>query len=126
MSRNDIVSFTNSRIAIPLLQDIIDETALKIIASIIDIPKNVFRICYGNKIPLSSTYRKIKTLQHDGLVSVEKIEIDDKGIKITFCRSNIKSLDFNLKKESVLLQFEQNDAFLSNNYYVPLQLNNNK
>jgi predicted methyltransferase len=114
MLKNDLVSLNDGRIAIPLLQNIIDETALKIISSIIDAPKNVFQICYDNKIPLSSTYRKIRKLQQEGLVSIEKIEVDGKGRRVALYRSKIKSLDFNLKKESVLLQFEKNDGFLNN------------
>ena len=113
MLTNDLVALNNNRIAIPLLQNIIDETTLKIISSIIDAPKNVFQICYDNKIPLSSTYRKIRKLQQGGLVSIEKIEVDGKGKRVALYRSKIKSLGFNLKKESILLQFEQNDGFLS-------------
>jgi hypothetical protein len=45
-------------------------------------------------------------------VSVEKIEIDGKGRKVLFYRSNIKSLDFNLKKDRILLHFDGNDTGL--------------
>src|ERR687891_33036 len=114
MLRNEFVRLSDSNTVIPLLQDIIDETTLKIISSTIDAPKNVFQICYDNKIPLSSTYRKIRKLQQEGLVSIEKIETDGKGRRVALYRSKIKSLDFNLKKESVLLQFETNDGFLNN------------
>jgi predicted methyltransferase len=109
MMENNFVSLSDIRIAIPLLQDIVDESALKIISSIIDIEKNVFQICFENKLPLSSTYKKIRRLQSDGLVSVEKIDIDGKGRKVVFYKSKIKSLDFNLKKEGILLQFGRND-----------------
>jgi len=109
MLRNDLLSLSDSRIALPLLRDIIDETALKVISSTIDVAKNVFQICYENKIPLSSTYKKVRKLQNDGLVSVEKIEIDGKGRKVLLYRSNIKSLDFNLKKDRILLHFDGND-----------------
>jgi predicted methyltransferase len=109
MLRNDLLSLSDTRIAIPLLRSIIDKTALKVILSTIDVAKNVFQICYENKIPLSSTYKKVRKLQHDGLVSVEKIEIDGKGRKVLFYRSNIKSLDFNLKKDRILLHFDGND-----------------
>ena len=106
---NNFVSLSDIRIAIPLLQDIVDESALKIISSIIDIEKNVFQISFQNKLPLSSTYKKIRKLQSDGLVSVEKIDIDGRGKKVVFYKSNIKSLDFNLKKEGIILQFGRND-----------------
>jgi hypothetical protein len=106
---NRLISLSDARVAIPILQDIIDESALKIISSIIDAEKNVFQICYENKLPVSSTYRKIRKLHHDGLVSVEKIDIDGKGRKVIFYKSKIKSLDFNLKKDGILLQFDSND-----------------
>jgi hypothetical protein len=109
MMENTFVSLRDMRIAIPLLQDIIDESSLKIISSIIDIEKNVFQISFQNKLPLSSTYKKIRKLQSDGLVSVEKIDIDGRGKKVVFYKSNIKSLDFNLKKEGIILQFGRND-----------------
>jgi hypothetical protein len=109
MMENTFVSLRDMRIAIPLLQDIIDESSLKIISSIIDIEKNVFQISFQNKLPLSSTYKKIRKLQSNGLVSVEKIDIDGRGKKVVFYKSNIKSLDFNLKKEGIILQFGRND-----------------
>src|SRR5215207_7442658 len=109
MAEHNLISLSDIRIAIPILQDIIDESALKIISSIIDIEKNVFQICYENKLPLSSTYKKIRKLNNDGLVSVGKIDIDDKGRKVVFYKSKIKSLDFNLKIDGILLQFDRSD-----------------
>jgi hypothetical protein len=48
MAEHNLISLSDIRIAIPILQDIIDESALKIISSNIDIEKNVFQICYEN------------------------------------------------------------------------------
>ena len=109
MAENNLINLSDIQIVLPILQDIIDESALKIISSIIDIEKNVFQICYENKLPLSSTYKKVRKLHNDGLVSVGKIDIDDRGRKVVFYRSKIKSLDFNLKKDGILLQFDRND-----------------
>jgi predicted methyltransferase len=109
MAENNLINLSDIQIVLPILQDIIDESALKIISSIIDIEKNVFQICYENKLPLSSTYKKVRKLHNDGLVSVGKIDIDDRGRKVAFYRSKIKSLDFNLKKDGILLQFDRND-----------------
>ncbi len=109
MSGTGLISLNDSRIAIPLLQDIIDKSALKIISSIIDSEKNVFQICYENSLPLSSTYKKIRKLHRDGLILIEKISIDDKGRKVVFYKSRIKSLDFNLRKDGILLQFNANE-----------------
>ena len=43
MADHNLISLSDIRIAIPMLQDIIDESALKIISSNIDIEKNVFK-----------------------------------------------------------------------------------
>ena len=110
MAENSLINLSEIHIAIPILQDIIDESSLKIILSIIDTEKNVYQICYENKLPLSSTYKKIRKLHNDGLVSVGKIDIDGNGRKVVFYKSKIKSLDFNLKKDGILLQFDRNDA----------------
>jgi predicted transcriptional regulator len=126
MLRNDFIRLSDSTIAISLLQDIIDELALKIISSTIDTAKNVLQICYDNNIPPSSTYKKIRKLQQAGVISIEKMETDGNGRKVTFYRSSIKSLDFNLKKESILLQLEQNDAMLTSTHQFPLQISNNQ
>jgi predicted transcriptional regulator len=106
--RNDIIVFNESHVAIRLLQNIVDETTFKIILSIIDIAKTVFQICEENKIPISSTYKKIRKLQNAGLIFIKKIEIDDKGKKVIFYKSKIKTLEFSLKKDGILLQFHKN------------------
>ncbi len=107
--RNDTIVFNENQVAIPLLQDIVDETTFKIILSTIDVAKTVFQICDENKIPMSSTYRKIRKLQYAGLVFIEKIQIDDRGKKAIFYKSKIKTLEFSLKKDGILLQFHKND-----------------
>lgn len=108
MTRDNIIVFNESHVAIPLLQDIVDETTFKIILSTIEIAKTVFQICDENKIPISSTYKKIRRLQYAGLISIEKIEIDNRGKKVILYKSKIKSLEFSLKKDSILLQFHKN------------------
>jgi predicted transcriptional regulator len=107
--RNDTIIFNESQVAIHLLQDIVDETTFKIILSTIDVAKTVFQICDENKIPISSTYKKIRKLQYAGLVFIEKIQIDDKGKKAIFYKSKIKTLEFSLKKDGIMLRFHKND-----------------
>jgi predicted methyltransferase len=106
---NDTIVFNQSQIAIPLVQDIVDETTCKIILSTIDVSKTVFQICDENKIPISSTYKKIRKLKHAGLIFIEKIQIDDRGKKVIFYKSKIKTLEFSLKKDGILLQLHKND-----------------
>ena len=107
--RNDIIVFNESHVAIRLLQNIVDETTFKIILSTIDIAKTVFQICDENKIPISTTYKKIRKLKYADLVSIEKIEIDDKGKKVIYYKSKIKTLEFSLKKDGLTLQFHKNE-----------------
>ena len=85
MFRNDFIRLKPQiAIAIPLLQHIIDEVALTYIFIYIH-RKNVYQICYDNNIPPSSTYKKIRKLQQEGLGSIEKMETDGNGLrKVTF------------------------------------------
>ncbi|HZC47659.1 MAG TPA: hypothetical protein VE244_01235 [Nitrososphaeraceae archaeon] len=105
---SEITVLQDNKSVLPLIQEIVDETALKIILSTIDEAKTTLQICYENKLPPSSTYRKIAKLQNDKLISIEKINIDSKGKKVIFYRSKIKSIEFNLKKDGLLLQFNKN------------------
>ena len=65
-------------------------------------------------------------MRREGLVSIEKIDIDNNGRKIVYYRSNMKSVGLNLDKESILSQLEQNDSLLDTNFEFPLQLWHNE
>jgi len=53
-----------------LIHEISDDMAFRIITSISDSAKAATRINIENKIPLSSTYKKIKKLQKYGVVRI--------------------------------------------------------
>ena len=95
--------------AVEILGEILDRITCKIITSIIDSPKTPLQICSENKLPLSSTYKRIRKLCNVGLISIEKINIGDKGKKVVFYKSKIRSLEFNLKEDRILLHFNKND-----------------
>jgi predicted transcriptional regulator len=103
------LSFNDHTLALPILQELVDKVSFRIVVSIIDNAKNVTQISLENQLPLSSTYKKIRKLQNMGMVSIEKIDIDESGKKVLYYRSRIKSLEFNVTSDSVLLQFERND-----------------
>lgn len=103
------LSFNDHTLALPILQELVDKVSFRIVLSIIDTAKNVTQISMENQLPLSSTYKKIRKLQNMGIVSTERIDIDDSGKKVLYYRSKIKSLEFNVTRDSVLLQFERND-----------------
>jgi predicted methyltransferase len=95
--------------AIDILREFADRITYRIIVSIIHSPKSATQICTENKLPLSSTYKRIRKLYDGGLIIVERINIDSKGKKVVLYRSKIKSLEFNLKEDNILLQFDKND-----------------
>jgi predicted transcriptional regulator len=103
------LSFSDHMLALPILQELVDRVSFRIVLSIIDTAKNVTQIALENQLPLSSTYKKIRRLQNMGIVSIEKIDIDESGKKVLYYRSKIKSLEFNVTRDSMLLQFEKND-----------------
>jgi hypothetical protein len=103
------LKFDNHDGAIPILQELVDGVSHRIIMSTIDEPKTAAQVSAENSLPLSSTYKKIKRLQDSGLLSVEKIELDGKGRKVIHYRSRIKSMEFNLSRDQVMLHFEKND-----------------
>ena len=45
-----------------------------------------------------------------GILYIEKIDLDGSGKKVVLYRSKIKSLEFNLNRDSVSLQMEKNDV----------------
>ena len=83
---------------ISLIHEISDDIAYRIITSIIDSAKAATQISMENKIPLSSTYKKIKKLQRSGLVRIQKYELDETGKKVLLFRSNIASFEFKMER----------------------------
>ena len=110
MLENSIINCDDE--AIETLREIADKTTYRIIIAIIHSPKTTAQICAENKLPQSSTYKRIRKLQEEGLITIEKINIDSKGKKVVLYRSKIKSLVFNLKANMISLQFNKNDEMM--------------
>jgi predicted methyltransferase len=98
--------------ALEMLREIADKTTYRIIIVIIHSQKTAAQMCAENKLPLSSMYKRIRKLQEEGLITIEKINIDSKGKKVVLYRSKIKSLVFNLKANMISLQFNKNDEMM--------------
>lgn len=105
---DNILSFEYND-AIPRLQVLADIVSHKIILSTIDIAKTAQQIALENKLPVSSTYKKIRRLHQLDLLCIDKVSIDESGKKVLFYKSKIKSLGFYLKRDGGLLQFERNE-----------------
>ena len=99
-----------SHSAMPLLQELADGVSHRIVMSTIDSAKTAGQLSFDNSLPLSSTYKKVKKLQDVGILFVEKIDLDGKGKKVVYYRSKVKSMEFNLSRDQILLQFEKNDV----------------
>jgi hypothetical protein len=95
--------------AIPRLQVLADVVSHKIILSTIDIAKTAQQIALENKLPVSSTYKKIRRLYQMDMLCIDKVSIDETGKKVLFYKSKIKSLEFYLKRDGGILQFERNE-----------------
>jgi predicted transcriptional regulator len=95
--------------AIEVLREFADRIAYRIIVSIMQSPKTAAQICVENKLPLSSTYKSIRKLYMKDIITIERIDIDNKGKKVVLYKSKIKSLAFNFKKETISLQIDKND-----------------
>jgi DNA-binding MarR family transcriptional regulator len=92
------------------LAQIPDKTECKIIMAISDISKTVSQICRENNLPQSSTYKKIKRLVNEGLITIERVSIDEKGKRVVFYRSKVKSLEINLQAGDVFMKYNIEDV----------------
>lgn len=95
-----------------MLKELFDGFSYKIVMSTIEDSKTVFEICKENDLPISSTYKKIKKLKDLGLLFIDRIVINEKGKKIVFYKSKIRSVELILNKKQVLLQFKKNERNL--------------
>ena len=96
-SKDQTIDFT--------LAEIPDKGECKIIMAITDLSKTVSQICRENDLPQSSTYRKIKRLLNAGLITIESVNIDERGKRVVFYKSKVKSLEINLQARDVLMKY---------------------
>jgi DNA-binding transcriptional ArsR family regulator len=108
----DVASYYDDHNAIIMLRELVDRNTCRIIMSTIDLAKTASQICQESKLPISSTYKKIRKLYKAGLISIDKINIDGKGKKVLLYKSRIKSLEIILRKDGLILQFHRNNLVL--------------
>ena len=73
----------------------------KIITSTMYSAKTVLQISTENKLPLSSTYKKISRLCKAGILSIERASIDDNGKKVLYYKSRIKAIEASLNENGI-------------------------
>jgi predicted transcriptional regulator len=79
----------------------------KIITSTMYSAKTVLQISTENKLPLSSTYKKINRLCKVGILSVERASIDDNGKKVLYYRSKIKAIEACLNENGLAVHVKK-------------------
>lgn len=94
IDKNETISF---------LSNIIENDTYKIIISVIENSKTVYQMHKETSLPLSSIYKRIKKLEDLGIISIEKISINNKGRKLIFYKSKIKNITFKLNEKDVSL-----------------------
>ena len=94
MDKNETISFLNN---------ILENDTYKIILSVIENSKTVYQIHKEISLPLSSIYKRINKLENLGIISIEKITINNKGRKLIYYKSKIKNLTFKLNEKDVRL-----------------------
>jgi predicted transcriptional regulator len=95
---------------IPILHELADRIACRIIISTISSAKTVSQIRQENKLPLSSVYKKVQKLFNADLLCIEKINIDSNGRKVLYYRSRVSSIELNLNSEGILLNLVKNNV----------------
>lgn len=84
-----------------LLREVAEIITYKIITSTMYSAKTVLQISTENKIPLSSTYKKIKRLCKAGILFVEKVLIDSNGKKVLYYKSKIRTIEACLNENGI-------------------------
>lgn len=93
----------NKNETITFLNNILENDTYKIILSVIENSKTVYQMHEETSLPLSSIYKRIKKLEDLGIISIEKISINNKGRKSIFYKSKIKNITFKLNEKDVSL-----------------------
>lgn len=87
---------------------LIDEYSRKIINSTMDSSKSVMDIMREQEIPMTSAYRRIKTLLDNKLIRVEKSLVTEDGKRYYLYRSVIKSVVINYTDGNLVLDIVPN------------------
>ena len=90
-----------------LLRKVTEMITYKIITSTMYSAKSVLQISTENKLPLSSTYKKISRLCKAGILSVERASIDDNGKKVLYYRSKIKAIEACLNEDGLAVHIRK-------------------
>lgn len=89
-----------------LLREVAETITYKIITSTMYSAKTVLQIASENKLPLSSTYKKINRLCKSGILFIERVSIND-GKKVLYYRSKIRTIEARLNEKGLAVQVKR-------------------
>ena len=85
-----------------------DYAAYAVLISIMGSTKSAFEISMENSLPISSTYKALKKLQHEGLIRSSLADRD--GRRIALYTSKIQSLRIIVQKNNARIELVNPDA----------------
>ena len=91
-----------------IVDALLDEYSRKILDSTIDESKSITDIMREQDIPMTSTYRRVKSLMDNKLVRVERSMVTDDGKRYFLYLSNIKDASIRFNKGELLVEITPN------------------
>lgn len=105
---NDARVIDGGQKVISICRTLGDYAAFGVLISIMGSQKSAAEICRDNSIPISSTYKAIKKLQHEGLVKSSLAEKD--GRRVALYTSKVKSLKITIQKDGARIEYFSHDS----------------
>ena len=91
-----------------IVDALLDEYYRKILDSTIDEAKSITDIMREQDIPMTSTYRRVKSLMDNKLVKVERSMVTDDGKRYFLYLSNIKDASIRFNQGELLVEITPN------------------
>ena len=91
-----------------IVDALLDEYSRKILDCTIDEAKSITDIMREQDIPMTSTYRRVKSLMDNKLVRVERSMVTDDGKRYFLYLSNIKDASIRFNKGELLVEITPN------------------
>ena len=91
-----------------IVNALLDEYSRKILDSTIDEAKSITDIMREQDIPMTSTYRRVKSLMDNKLVKVERSMVTDDGKRYFLYLSNIKDASIQFNKGEIVVEITPN------------------
>lgn len=104
----DVAAITGDKKIVSMCRTLGDYAAYTVLISVMDSTKSAFEISMENGLPISSTYKAIKKLQHEGLIKSSLADRD--GRRIALYKSKIESLKIVVQKNNARIELVNPDA----------------